>query len=186
MKKTILIVCFLSLFGTIHAQAFKIGENRASFGLGFGWVHKDPVPKSLNLPSPNILVERSLLPFKGLGFISIGAQFGFHHGLSLEKDKQTWTAVYFVPRVALYFHEIWDEDDFPENIDLYGGVGFGFRFLSHKISSSIEGEIKDRSGFNLGYNFFIGGRYYFKPHASIFAELGYGLSFLNAGITIRY
>jgi len=198
MKKIILTVCFLSIFCFVaRAEAFKIGENRASFGFGFGWLHKDPIRKSVNFPSPNVQIERSILPFRNFGFLSVGAQFGFHHGFNNHSPifnldiNQTWTAVYFVPRVALYFHELFHEDDFPENIDLYGGVGIGFRFLSHKISvgggTPGDGVVPmDRSGFNLGYNFFLGARYYFKPHTSVFAELGYGLSFLNFGLTIRY
>jgi hypothetical protein len=93
--------------------------------------------------------------------------------------------MYFVPRVVLYFHDwfIEEADDFPANIDLYGGVGFGFNFLSHKIKPEV---LLDNSGFKLGYHFFVGGRYYFKPNVATFAEIGYGLSFLNAGFTIRY
>jgi hypothetical protein len=188
MKKIILSVCILSLFSSVRAEAFKIGENRASFGVGFGWINKigdQTLGKSRNFPSPNVLVERSILPFKKLGFISIGAQFGFHYGSYKETpEQQSWTTVYFVPRAALYFHELFHEDDFPENIDLYGGIGLGFRFLSHKIPS--DAEIKDNNGFKFGYNLFIGGRYYFKKHASVFAEFGHGISSLNVGITIRY
>jgi hypothetical protein len=191
MKKIILTFCLLSLLITVRAEAFKIGENRASFGVGLGWKNKDSRSNSVHFPSPNALIERGILPFKNFGFLSVGAQFGFHygfhngisniHGVDL---KQSWTEVYFVPRVALYFHEIFYEDDFPKNIDLYGGLGLGINFLSHRISPDVG--IEDNSGFELGYNFFVGGRYYFKKHASIFAEIGYGLSFLNVGITIRY
>ena len=190
MKKIIFTICFLSLFNTVRPEAFKIAENRASFGIGLGWKNKEPFSNSVHIPSPNVLIERSVLPFKNFGFISVGAQFGFHYGyhngqipLTTVKYKQSWSEVYFVPRVALYFHEVFYEDDFPTNIDLYGGFGFGFNYLSHKVSNNVW---KDNSGFKLGYHFFVGGRYYFKPQTSVFAELGYGLSFLNVGITIQY
>jgi hypothetical protein len=192
MKKIIFIVLLLSLLGSLRAEAFQIGENRASFGIGFGWTNKVSINNSTHFPSPNAIIERSILPFKNIVFFSVGAQFGFHYGhhsgvlpILLTKYEQSWTSVYFVPRVVLYFHDwfIEEADDFPANIDLYGGVGLGFNFLSHKIKS--EGW-SDDSGFKLGYHFFVGGRYYFKKHASAFAEIGYGLSFLNAGITIRY
>jgi hypothetical protein len=191
MKKVILTACFLGLFGTTHAQAFKIGENRASFCMGFGWVYKENLNNSVHFPSPNALVERSIIPFENVGLVSVGAQFGFHHGyhngtFNSVKYKQSWTSVYFVPRVALYFHELFDANDFTQNIDLYAGLGIGFNFLSHKIPEEVGLPDSDRNGFNLGYNIFAGGRYYFKPHASAFAEIGYGLSVLNAGITIRY
>ena len=191
MKKIILTVCFVGLVSSTYAEAFKIGENRASFGIGFGWINKGNYSNSLHFPSPNMLIERSIVPFKDLGFLSIGAQFGFHHGFhngtlppSFLEYKQSWTSFYFVPRVALYFHELFHEDDFPENIDLYGGVGFGFNFLSHKTDP--PNILDDESGFKLGYRFFLGGRYYFNKKMAAFAEIGYGLSVLNVGLTIRY
>jgi hypothetical protein len=193
MKKIIFTICFLSLLGSIHAQAFKVNENRASFGIGFGWTDKVQISNSTHLPSPNALIERSILPFQKIGFLSLGAQFGFHYGhhsstipLTSTKYEQSWTAVYFVPRLALYFHEILVEeaDDFPKNIDLYGGVGIGFNFLSHKVKP--EEVLENDTKFKLGRHFFIGGRYYFNSNVAAFAEIGYGLSFLNAGITIRY
>ena len=201
MKKFILVACFLSFFGVVaHAEhfAFKIGENRASFGMGFGWTYREMVRRHYdgvwNFPSPNVLVERSILPFRDFGFLSVGAQFGFHHGhrnanVSSIEFRESWTSFYFVPRIALYFHEVFHPDDFPENIDLYVGVGLGFNHLSHRFSNNIEpGSVgrKDNSGFRFAYHFFVGGRYYFNQNFAVFAEVGYGLSFLNVGITLRY
>jgi hypothetical protein len=136
------------------------------------------------------MVERSILPFKNIGFLSVGAQFGFHYGhhnvtVDHVKYEQSWTSYYVIPRVALYFHDwfIEEADDFPSNIDLYVGAGFGLNFLSHRISPA--GRLEEDKRW-LGYHAFVGGRYYFKPRTSAFAEIGYGLSFLNVGITIRY
>jgi opacity protein-like surface antigen len=190
MRKIILTVCFLGLFGAAYAQAFKINENRASFGVGLGWRDKKiNNSNTTHFPSPNAIVERSILPLEKVGFLSIGAQFGFHHGKHNNKTfnyEQSWTSIYFVPRVVWYFHDwfIEEADDFPSNIDLYAGIGIGFNFISHKRPENID--LEDNGGFNFGYHVFAGARYYFKPYASVFAELGYGLSFLNVGLTIRY
>jgi len=201
MKKFILTACFLSFFGVTHAEhfAFKIGENRASFGIGFGWTYRvAEYSRTLNLPSPSALVERSILPFRNFGFLSVGAQFGLHYGhrnvptpnLAGKNFRESWTSFYFVPRVALYFHEIFHEDDFPENIDLYVGVGLGFNHRSQRFTNNVTAQEVGRddmnTGFLLGYHLFIGGRYYFNQDFAVFAEIGYGLSFLNVGITLRY
>lgn len=197
MKKIILIICFLSLFNVICAEneAFKIGENRASFGLGLGWIHKEAFKKSVHLPAPNAVIERGAVPFKDLGFLSIGAEFGFHYGFHKDKIpvtnlnyKESWAEIYFLPRVALYCHELFYEDDFPTNIDLYGGIGLGIIYLSDQFSPNISNLVglDDNSGFKLGYNIFVGARYYFKPNTAVYAELGYGLSFLNFGISVKY
>ena len=188
MRKIILTVCLLLSLGAIRAEAFRINENRASFAVGFGWRNKERISNTVHFPTPNVLIERSVLPFKNFGFISAGAQFGFHHGYHNARTpmvyKESWTSVYFIPRLALYFHEAFDEDDFPKNLDLYAGIGLGFNYLSHKLPEIfVDG---DNTGFKFGYTVFAGARYYFKPHAAAFAELGYGVTFLNAGITIRY
>ncbi|MCL2417085.1 MAG: hypothetical protein FWD02_04020 [Bacteroidales bacterium] len=201
MKKFILTVSLLSFFCiATYAEhfAFRIGENRSSFGVGLGWTYREMVRRDYrgvwNFPSPNVLVERSILPFRDFGFLSVGAQFGFHHGyrnanVFNTEFRESWTSFYFVPRVALYFHEVFHPYDFPENIDLYAGIGLGFNHLSHRFSNNVDpGSVgrQNNSGFKLGYHLFIGGRYYFREDFAIFAEVGYGLSFLNVGITIRY
>ncbi|MDR2908019.1 MAG: hypothetical protein LBU91_08545 [Bacteroidales bacterium] len=195
MRKIVLLISLTISFYNLHAQAFKINENRASFGVGLGWKnnasYKEPgISRTRFWPSPNVLIERSVIPIEDVGVIAAGAQFGFHHG-SGKRDaipnsvKESWTEVFFVPRIALYFQELFYDYDFPENIDWYAGVGFGFNYVSHHFSEDIP-NIHDRNAFKLGYNFFVGGRYYFTPKAAFFAEFGYGLSYLNAGITINY
>ena len=192
MKKLIFTFCFLLSLGAIRAEAFKINENRASFGAGLGW-NSGVGNFSTNLPSPNALVERSVIPLN-FGMISIGAQFGFHHGfqnvnLPGGRQRESGTAVYFLPRMSLYFHEAFynsDDYDFPRNLDLYTGIGIGFNHLAHKPLSIHRNYPDGDTGFNFGMSFFIGARYYFKPHVAAFAELGYGLSLLNVGLTIRY
>ena len=201
MKRFFLVACFLSFMSiaTAYAEhfAFKIGENRASFGVGLGWTHSvRNYSGTFNFPAASALVERSILPFRDFGFLSVGAQFGFHHGhrnhdatVALPSFRESWTTFYFVPRLALYFHEVFHPDDFPENIDLFVGVGLGFRHLSQRFTNDItpEGAARDmNTGFLFGYHLFIGGRYYFRENMAVFAEIGYGLSFLNVGITVRY
>jgi len=202
MKRFFLVACFLSFMSiaTAYAEhfAFKIGENRASFGVGLGWSHGiRGYSGTFNFPAASALVERSILPFRDFGFLSVGAQFGFHHGRRnhtgtaiLPDFRESWTTFYFVPRLALYFHEVFHPDDFPENIDLFVGVGLGFRHVTQRFTNEVTAQQANRddmrTGFLLGYHFFAGGRYYFRENMAVFAEIGWGLSFLNVGITIRY
>jgi len=206
MKRFFLVACFLSFLSIATAYAdehfaFRIGENRASFGAGLGW--REGADRGF--PAVNALVERSILPFRDFGFLSVGAQFGFHYGFAnnhstpytvppdspvFSRDlRNSWSSFYFVPRLALYFHEVFHPDDFPENIDLFVGVGVGFNHVSHRISEDglPPGAVTTTdTGFRFAYHFFVGARYYFRENMAVFAEIGYGLSFLNVGITIRY
>ena len=182
----------VSLFTSNKQPFFKIGENRASFGIGFGWVHKGNFTNQTHFPSANFIIERSLVPFRlnqngvkrEIGFLSGGLQFGFHHGLqNNDYFNQSWTSYFLVPRISLYFHELFHEDDFSENIDIYGGIGLRLNFVSHHSTPAI---VDNESGLKPGFNFHIGGRYYFSNHFSVFCEIGYGLSVLTAGISLRY
>jgi hypothetical protein len=41
------------------------------------------------------------------------------------------------------------------------------------------------SGSGVAYSLFVGGRYYFNQHIGVFAELGYGVAWLNLGVAFH-
>lgn len=191
MKKIFFIIYLLSLLEIAQAQSVKNNENRGSVGMGVGWKNKEAYANSVHFPALGVSIERSVFPLENVGILAVGARFGFHHGfhkgkfpLSGEEYKQSWTELYFVPQATVYFQELFYEYDFPENIDLYTGVGIGLHFLSHKVPDNFN--IEKKSGFGLGYRLFIGGRYYFQKDMAFFTEFGYGGSYLNLGVTMQY
>jgi len=82
-----------------------------------------------------------------------------------------------------------------DNWDIYGGFLIGYNILSVKhtiITPSTDrnpGDVQPsftRPAKNqLTYSAFVGATYYFKKNVGAFAELGYGISLLNAGLQIK-
>lgn len=75
-----------------------------------------------------------------------------------------------------------------ENIDAYAGVTLGYDIVSSSW--------KDKTGFGFNssasssgsYALFgahVGAKYYLTPQLSLFGELGYGVSYLSAGVAFR-
>ncbi len=82
-----------------------------------------------------------------------------------------------------------------DNWDVYGGflIGYNMPSVKHFIITPAS-DVKDleeapsftRPAQNrLTYSGFVGAAYYFKKNLSVFAELGYGISLLNAGLQIK-
>lgn len=192
MKKLFLVPFFLLLAAPFFAQSFKIAENRASIGVGFGWYNKSPYAKSIHFPTPNILIERSVINVPEIGVIVVGAGFGFHYGYhkavvpnSVQKYKESWTEVYFLPRAVFYFQEFFYEYDLLSNVDLYVGLAGGFNVLNHETKPMIA-DIENKSGMRFEYDVFAGARYYIRQKLAFSAEIGYGLAFAKFGVTLKY
>lgn len=75
-----------------------------------------------------------------------------------------------------------------ENLDLYAGLMASYNLLNYSY--------EDNSGFNsgntgnfgnaAGLTLFAGARYYFSDNLAAFAELGYGVAYLNLGISLKF
>lgn len=200
MKKIIFTFCLASLFGTFtRAEVTRMNGNNLSFGVGFGWIHKESTGSgSANFPSPHVRYERGVHTFENIGVLTVGGQFGFHssyhNGTFLGTEatmqyRQSWTSFYLMPTATLYFHEVfrnmWNLD---QNVEIYFGVGLGVRYIHHRISDgpvppTILPEAEQPW---LGWNVFLGGRYAFNQNFAVFAEFGWGLSIFNVGATIAF
>lgn len=111
--------------------------------------------------------------------LSIGGQFDY---VSSNNNyyNEGFSSFYLGGRASYHVNEILKIRD--EKIDLYAGVGLGYRSFRWKDSSYYY------SGYNSGlfFNYFVGGKYYFSGKFGAFAELGYtGLSSSRIGITFK-
>lgn len=82
-----------------------------------------------------------------------------------------------------------------DNWDIYGGflIGYNMPSVTHYLITP-AGEVKNTEGQptfvrpaknQVTYSGFVGATYYFKKNIGAFAELGYGISLLNAGLQIK-
>ena len=73
------------------------------------------------------------------------------------------------------------------NVDVYGGAALYYRSFTLKYKDSENPEYSGKStGGDLGIGIFAGGRYLFAKNAGVFAEIGYGISPLQVGLTLKF
>lgn len=75
--------------------------------------------------------------------------------------------------------------EFVEGIDTYGGVLAGFNIASVSYENNPGGIATPNAGGGFTYSFFAGGRYHFTDNLGVYAEVGYGISLITAGITYK-
>jgi hypothetical protein len=64
-----------------------------------------------------------------------------------------------------------------DKLDTYAGIGMGFSYHTYRYWANY---------INLSPGFFLGGRYLFNESLSLFAEVGYGVSYITAGIAFKF
>lgn len=175
MKKVffVLFICLAANF--TYAQAFQKGTNVINAGVGFG----------TNLgglgnarPAVSLSFEHGTWDIGGPGVISLGGYIG-NTGYSYKEAgyKQTWNYTIVGIRSAYHYNGIENP-----NLGLYGGLMLSYNIASYK-AEGYDGPNNFNGG--LGFNGFIGGRYFFNNKLGIYAELGYGVSTLNAGVAFK-
>ena len=74
--------------------------------------------------------------------------------------------------------------------DLYAGIHTGVRLYSYSYEADYAGSLYDfevnDSNSAFVHDVFAGGRYYMTDNLGFFAEVGYGVSYLKAGITLKF
>ena len=60
----------------------------------------------------------------------------------------------------------------------------GYNIVSYSATGDYTGPNTYGSG--LGFSLFLGSRWFFSDNLAAFAELGYGVSILNAGIALKF
>lgn len=168
-----MVICLAANF--TYAQAFQKGTNVFNAGVGFG----------TNLgglgnarPAVSISFEHGIWDIGGPGVISLGGYIG-NTGYRYKETgyKQTWN--YTIVGVRSTYHYNGIENP---NLDLYGGLMLCYNIASYK-SEGYDGPNNFSGG--LGLSGYIGGRYFFNNKLGIYAELGYGVSTLNAGVAFK-
>ena len=169
-----LAVCtaFILLSPASKAQDVK-GTNFVNAGVGLGTFN---------------LLGRGGLP------IVISVEHGFHEkisgGLYFGYIQRTfsdyWKYKYVVvgARASYHVNELINLDN--PKLDVYGGATLYYRGYKFKYTQQDENDIYSKSsGGNVGIALHAGGRYMFSNNIGAFAEVGYGMSPLQLGLTVR-
>jgi hypothetical protein len=72
-------------------------------------------------------------------------------------------------------------------LDTYGGIMFGYNIVSSSSYGTYSGSSNyTASGSEVGYSFFVGARYLVAPSIALFAEMGYGIAPIEAGVSFLF
>jgi hypothetical protein len=193
------VFSFLLVFSSIQfalfissatAQTYSVGTNVVSAGVGLG---SSIAGYSYGTQSPgfSLQYERGLWQ-AGPGVVSLGGYLGFKSYKYSASDgygdnySDKWSYTIIGVRGAWHFTGL----EIP-NLDLYGGVMLSYNDLKFTESYSnstgnYHGSASGSYGSAVGFSVYAGARYFFAHNLGAYAELGYGVSYLNLGLSYKF
>ncbi len=174
MKKITLVMALAVMFclntNKLNAQAYEQGSMVLNLGVGFGGYLASGVGVSGSF-------EVGIWPTGDFGIIGLGAATGyvFSSGI-LGVNNVNYTEFSVGPRGTYHFTII------PvENLDVYAAVQVLYVFQTTNYKTG---------GKNTNTKIYPGGiagaRYFFSDFFGVFAELGYGVTYVAGGIALKF
>ena len=172
MKKLLTFSFLLALLLTAStksfSQAFKEGDKFLNATIGLNSYYSTGLPLGASF-------EVGITDAISVGGQADYASGNYGSGLG-------FTAFYIGARGAYHLGEILKINS--DKVDVYGGLGLGYRSFSWKDGYNGVGY---SYGNGLDFNYFIGGRYFFSDNIGAVLELGYsGVSNARAGLTFKF
>lgn len=181
-----MIALCLVCFSGMQAQSFDKGTKVVALGIGLG-SSRGGFGFTSTMPGFSLQFEQGVWEAGGSGIVSLGGYLGYKSfsdkydfGSITSTSKWNYTIVGI--RSAYHFTGLGID-----NIDLYGGMMLSYNILNYKYTDNTgySGSVGD-VGSTAGLTIYAGGRYYFNESIGVYAELGYGVAYLNLGGVIRF
>jgi hypothetical protein len=177
----VLLAFFFAFSVKAQNTTFSEGDKVLNLGLGLGSTLYSGSFYSTSVPPVSASFEVGIKDelFDENSSLGVGGYLGYS-----SSNYSGWGSDYgfsnFIigGRGSLHYH-------FIENFDTYAGLMLGFRVVSWK-SSSGSFDYGSVAGSGLASAFYVGGRYYFTDNLAAMAELGYGIAWLNIGISLKF
>ena len=172
-----------------YSQSFDIGDNvlGLSFGIGGHYTASGSGYTSQS-PAMGAFYEKGMPWQAGPGTIGLGGYVGYK-GLRYKSIRfpytYDWRWNYTIVGVRGAYHY-----EFVDNLDTYGGLMLAYYAVGFSDRSFGETGYPylytggSASGFDL--SIYLGGRYYFSERFGALLELGYGIAYMNLGITYKF
>ncbi len=195
-KKLLLSVFVLFAVLSLNAQTnFQKGDMALNAGIGLGWGYSSGYAGITGLapiPSFNASFEVGMFDIPDVGVISLGGFASFRRtwdnaSYVTYNYDYTYTNTILAARGVFHFG-FFDTGGF----DLYAGIHSGVRISNYSYdidyadNTYIQDYIETDSDVNLVHDVFVGARYMMSDKFGFFAEAGYGISYLKAGITLKF
>jgi hypothetical protein len=185
IKNVLLAALIICSFIFVNAQPVAKGDKVLNLGIGLGsTLYSGTYYKSTVPPvsaSFEIVTKDDM--FGGKGALGFGGYLGYS-AFKYEDTYagETWgwkyTNVIIGPRGYLHYN-------FVDKLDTYTGLLIGYWISSSKSYGTYSyGSAGSYGG--VTWSWFVGGRYFFTEKFAAMAELGYGISYLNLGIALKF
>lgn len=176
-SRAILLLAFVGLaISNAHAQS-EYDEGQIDINAGLGLI---PTFGLGNVQMPlSLSVDYAVQEDVGIGDIGIGGYLGYSNSTEDDPNYGKITRAYYIAGVRGTYHV-----DFIEGVDTYFGVLAALRIATLEVENNPFSNLPAAGG-GTGYSLFAGGRYYFSENVGVFAEVGYGISIINAGLSFR-
>jgi hypothetical protein len=149
-------------------------------------------------PAFSLTYEQAFKKKLGPGYLGIGAYLGFqreyykyngsyYKGFTYNTYYYNHSWNYYMVAARGVYH--WDVLN-SKNAEVYGGVIIGMRFQIHNYETNdpdnLDPYAYTQSFIYPAYSVFAGARWYFVKNFGLFAEVGYGISYINGGLSIKF
>ena len=176
-------------------------ENTHMINLGVGWgrnyarLYNAVGYSAGTTPAISLTYEQAWPKKLGPGYLGVGAYIGYQHTYynynytylfgNNYYYNHSWN--YFMIAARGAYH--WDVLN-SKNAEVFAGVLIGVRFQSYSYETNDPGN-NDPYSFSQSsvwpvYSVFAGARWMFLKNFGLFAEVGYGISYLNGGLSIKF
>jgi hypothetical protein len=184
--KIILISLMLALVvptTTTNAQLFDKGDMVLSFGLGLGSTYVGGWNSYYKVTVPPIFVagDYCIREDLGPGNLGVGGIIAYS-GYKYEVLDYGWKYTTFIIGARGTYHFV----DLVDKLDLYGGVVLGAKIVSRKEFGDYTGSGYSANNSGAVYDLFAGARYYLTDNFAVMGELGYGISWLKIGVSLKF
>ncbi len=184
MKKTLTIIAVLCgfAFSGISQNTFQKGDKVVNAGIGIGntlysgsgYTNKTP-PISLSF---ELGVKDQL--FDDKSSLGIGGYIGYTSA-KWEYSGWGWKYTNFViGGRGIGHYQLLDR------LDTYTGLMLGYNVNSAKEFGTTFGNDYSANASGIIWAWFAGGRYYFTDKFAAMAEIGYGITYLNLGVSYKF
>jgi hypothetical protein len=160
------------IFFSLQAQAQSFEKGQQNFQIGVGLGSTFMVSGGSGTPPISASYE-----FGITDKISLGA-FAGYAGQKIDLGFATWKYTYILAAAKGAYHF----DFGVEKLDPYAGALLGYNIASVSTSSNLPGA----SAGGVLWGAHAGARYYLTPAIGVFGELGYGISWLNVGVSFKF
>ena len=174
---SLLMFAVLSL--SYGQQAFHKTDKALNLGIGLGSGYYSSLNNLVAIPSFNASFETGVYEIPDVGVITAGGFLGFRHTWNNSYGyRVTYNNTVVAARGAFHLSML-----NTSKFDVYGGIVSGFRISSY--NSNIPGYVGDNDVYFV-HDLFVGGRIMMSKTFGFFAEVGYGISYLKAGVTLKF